>query len=306
MKYKYHIFIASFFLSVILWLSLNLNLSYEVEKKVPITFNVSKPFAVYGDIPPHLTVKLKGSGWDLLKLTTALDVDFTYNITAKINEKTTIISKDFISSKLPGDRNLSIISVSPETLYVYTDEYIEKYIKLLPLTQIECKNGYQVVETPMLEPDSILAGGSKHLLSGLKQMTTMKFTASNINSNINQLIRISDSLTGLLKLSRDEIRLTVKIEPSGDKEFQNVELLVSNVPSDKSVLLIPQNVKLHLKGGVNQLASMDNSIINGFVDFEEIFTDTTGSVSPHFKFPDGITVLSMQPEKIQYVIKKKF
>lgn len=80
---------------------------------------------------------------------------------------------------------------------------------------------------------------------------------------------------------------------------------VPDLPPDREVLLIPQNITVQVKGGVQQLSETDNTKIIALVDFNTILNDSTGAVTPRFLLPKGMDVVSFKPDKIQYVIKKK-
>jgi len=292
-------------LSVVLWLSLNFNQVYEIEKTVPVNFRVSKPYSVSGNIPLNLEVKFRGVGWNLMRLFTSLNLEFNYEVSAKKKENFTILTKDYLRANLDLSQNLDIISVYPETLFVKVDTYEEKYVKLLPHMQINCREGYQVVGQPTLQPDSLKIGGSIELLRNINHLNTKHIVFDNVNAGISRNIFVSDSLSNLLWLSQNEVKLNVNIELTAEKDFENIEIKVPNVPDDKEVLLIPQNVTVQLKGGVNQLAQIENSRIIAKVDYFKILSDTTGSVAPYFEIPPGCVVIAVKPDIIQYVIKKK-
>lgn len=304
-KFKYHIVITSFILSVILWVSLNLNQTYEIDKSIPVKINVNKPYAVSGNIPLFIEVKFRGIGWSLIRLFTSFKLDLNYNINAKRNEQFVIITKDYITHNYAFAENLTISHVFPETLFVKVDKYEEKYVKLEPRLFIECREGYQVVGNPVLEPDSIKIGGSVSILNSLVSLPTKEERFSNINSNIDKLISVSDSLSNIIWHSQNEVRLTANIELSGEREFHGIEIIVKDIPADKEVLLIPQFLSIRLKGGVNQLESMEVSNLFAEINYNTIYSDTTGSVLPVIKIPPGCILNRVMPEKIQYIIKKK-
>ncbi len=305
LKYRYHIVIASFVLSVILWLSLNLNQTYEIEKTIPVKININKPFAVSGNIPLNLEVKFRGSGWNLLRLFTSLNLQFNYDINTRKKDRFILLTKDYLESNLGLTDNMVIVSAFPETLFVNIESYEEKYVKLVPRVSIECMEGYQVVGKPVLTPDSLKIGGAVDLLKNISQLNTKSFFFDGVNAEIMRNIPVSDSLSNLLWISQNEVRLMVNIELTAEKEFTGVEIGVSDIPPDKDVLLIPQTIAVHLKGGVNQLAKVDNTKIKAVIDFAKILSDTTGSLSPKFDVPEGCIVIASKPDLIQYVIKKK-
>jgi len=293
-------------LSIVLWLSLNLNQTYEIEKTIPIKFNINKPFAVSGNIPVYLDVKFRGVGWNLIRLFTSFDLEFTYDVNAKKRDQFMIITKDYLDNNMGLTRNLQISSVYPETLYVNIENYEEKYVKLYPKLFINCMEGYQVVGKPVIEPDSLKIGGAFDILKSLNHLNTKTLVFDNVNASISRNITLSDSLTNILWLSQNEFKLKINIEPVADKEFSNIEIKVSQVPEDKEVLLIPQNLNIRLKGGVNQLSSIEQASIKAQINYSSILADTTGSLKPYFDIPDGCTIISVKPETIQYVIKKKY
>lgn len=306
MNIKYHILGASLLISFILWLSLSLNLTYEIEKKVPIKINVDKPYAISNYIPLNLDVKLKGKGWTLLKLYTSINLDFNYDINASPNDQLLILTKQHLNEYEALGENLSITYIKPESLYVKIGRYEEKYIKLTPKVIVECKDGYQTVAKPILEPDSIKIGGALSIISSLNSIPTQLVSYRGVNSSITDYVKLKDSLSNIIWKSQDEVLLKIPVELTAEKNIQDVEVRISNLPQDRDVLLIPQYANLHLRGGVNQLAGIDKSKLSAEIDFKDLLSDTTGAVTPKFVMPEGVTLLLANPDKIQYIIKKKY
>lgn len=306
MKIKYNILAASFVVSLLLWISLNLNLSYEIERTVPVRINVNRPFAVANELPLMLDVKVKGSGWTLLRLFTSFKLNFNYDVYVTRNENITILTKQYLNDNALSGQNLTVTSVKPESLFVHIGRYKEKYVKVIPRVYVDCKDGYQTVGLPIVEPDSIKVGGASQILDSLKYTYTQDLIYKNASSVINDMVGLSDSLSNILWRSTDKVNLTVNVELKADKEFKDVDIKVTNIPHDKDVLLIPQIISVNVKGGVNQLAGLDNSKILAEIDYKDLLRDTTGAVSPRFILPAGVTVFYAKPDKIQYVIKKKF
>jgi hypothetical protein len=279
---------------------------YEIDKTVPIKVSVAKPYSVSGNIPLYLDVKFRGVGWSLIRLFTSLNPEFNYSVIPRLNEQSVILTKQYLSDNLGLSQNLSITDVYPESLLVRVDNYEEKFVKLVPELRVDYKSGYQLVGKPILEPDSILVGGSPRVLGGLKQLRTQPVVMHNVSSNVTSLVYLSDSLSNIVWKPETAIKLNLNIELTAEKEFQGVPIRITGVPDDKEVLLIPENLTLQIKGGVNQLSSIDQTKIIAGLIYHDIFYDTTGSVMPRFILPDGTSIIFSKPEKVQYVIKKKY
>jgi YbbR domain-containing protein len=301
---KYHILAASFLLSILLWISLNLNQSYEIQRTIPVKLNIEKPYASANTVPQTLEVRFKGTGWNLLRLYTSMSPEFVYDVNTSRNESV-IFTRQYLADNLGFGQLFTISNIKPESLYVRLGKYEEKYVKIQPRVYVVCSEGYQVVGNPVITPDSIKIGGSSEILKNLNYIYSRDVIFKNVNSNINQSIRLTDSLANITWRPVEEVNINIKIELTAEKEFSNVTLRVANIPFDKDVLLIPQTVGLQVKGGVIQLSELDINKINGFIEYSELIADTTGSVSPKFSLPEGMTIISVKPERIQYVIKRK-
>jgi hypothetical protein len=290
MRFKYHILIASLFLSVILWLSLNLNLTYEIQRSIPIKINLNRPYAIANFVPLNLDAKIKGSGWNLLKLYTSLNPELNYDIYPKANEVYIIPTKQILNDNSSFGQNLTVTFSKPETLFVKIGRYEERYVKVQPRVFVDCKDGYQIVGFPVTEPDSIKIGGSLAIINSLNCVFTSDLFLKNVNSSINEMIRLGDTLSNIIWRSQDEVNLYVRVELTAEKEFQNIEIKIPDIPPDREVLL----------------SSLDNSKIIVSVDFKDLLADTSGSVKPKFTLPAGTVITSSRPEKVQYIIKNKF
>lgn len=304
MKIKYHILAASFILSGLLWLSLNLNQTYEIQRNIPVHLTVEKPYAVANPVPLTLDVKLKGIGWNLLRLFTSLKVDFTYDVNVS-SGRNVVLTRQYLADNLGLGQSFNITSVRPESLFVTIGKYEEKYVKIIPRIYVKCIEGYQTVGQPVLSPDSIKIGGAVEIIKNLNHIYTQDLVFKNVNSNISDAIRLSDSLSNILWHSQEDVRIFVKVELTADKQFQDVPLKVSGIPSDKDVMLIPQSIELQLKGGVEQLAKLDNTKIYANLNYSDLLADTTGAVIPKYTLPEGVIIIFSKPDKIQYIIKKK-
>jgi len=293
-------------LSALLWVSLSLNQTYEIDKSIPVKINVNKPFAVSGNVPLYLDAKFRGAGWQLIRLITSLNLEFNYALNSRFNEPTVILTRQQLIDNLGLSQGLTISRVYPESIYVKVDKYVERYVKLVPRARIECMNGYQVVGKLILDPDSIIVGGAPDVLNPLKSLPTEELYMNNINAGFSRIVKITDTLSNIISKSETYIKLTASVELTAEKDYHSLGIKVLNIPEDKEVLLIPQDIDIVLKGGVKQLASLDTSLITPSLSFNDILRDTTGAVTPRFGLPEGTTIISMKPDRIQYVIKKKY
>src|SRR5436190_2101288 len=116
MKFKSHIFIASLILSSILWFSLSLNMTYELERNVPLKFNIQKPYAVSTKVPLNVTARIRGRGWSLIRLFTSFNMELNYDIDTKLEQNVIYVKQSLVDNF--GPANLTVLYTDPDTLAV--------------------------------------------------------------------------------------------------------------------------------------------------------------------------------------------
>jgi hypothetical protein len=252
-----------------------------------------------------LDVKLKGKGWNFIALYTSLNPEFLYNINTASDDQTIVLPEQYLKENMGITSNIEVLEINPDTLIIQLDKYFEKYVTIIPVVNVETKEEYQVVGNIILEPDSVKIGGAYSLIDPLNTLNTQEITLANVNSNIYKAVKLTDSLSNIMWRAIDEVFVHIKVELSAEKEISDISLKIKDLPSDKDVILIPPQITLQLKGGVNQLSEYDKDNLNAYIYYQDVMTDTTGAVQPVINLQEGVKITSVKPDKIQYIIKKK-
>lgn len=304
MKKNIYIYISSLVFAIVLWVYINLNLVYTISVAIPLDIKLSKTQALANDLPNNVDVSIKGKGWDLLGIVLskdiALNLDFTsYKKDVKIN-----ISQS-VNDLLSLSSNVSILSVNPDFIEINFDNITSKMVKVKNMVNVVTKDGYLIIGTPKITPDSVKVSGAMSIIGKIKFLPTETLNIENINSGFTKTIKIYDTLNNIIKIEPRTVTITYNIELSAEKNFEGLNVIVSNVPQDKEVLLVPPKLKLYLRGGVEQLAKINPDEIFAGIEFKQIENDSLGFVSPKISLPADVTIIKYEPQKFQYIIKKK-
>jgi YbbR domain-containing protein len=304
MKKSVFIYISSLIFAIILWLYINLNLIYNISVSIPIDIKLSKTQALANDLPNSVDVSVKGKGWDLLGLvlskSTTLNLDLTnYKKDARIN-----ISQS-IYELLNLSNNVIVVSVNPDAIEVNFDNITSKMVKVKNMVNVVPKDGYLIINSPNITPDSVKVSGAMSVIGKIKYLPTETVNIENVNSGFTRTIKIFDTLNNIIKIEPKTVTIKYNIELSAEKNLEDINVIISNVPQDKEVLLIPPKLKLYLKGGVEQLANINPEEIFAGIEYKQIENDSLGFVSPKISLPVDVTLMKYEPQKFQYIIKKK-
>jgi len=305
MKKNIIIFFSIFVLSLLLWVYLSLNLFYTITLIVPLDVNVSKSQALANKIPPSIYVTVKGKGWDLGGLLISENLTYNLDLTG-VKKDIRINTFQAVTERLNIPHDVEILNTYPDTVRISFDKVQKKRVRVRNNINIILKEGYKIVGNPEIIPDSVKITGAKSILSEIKYIPTETKTFDNINESISIVVRLSDTLSNLIRIEPQEVIIEYDVELSAEKSYEDLSIVVYNVPSDKDVLLIPPKLKLSLRGGVEQLSQINPSEIIVGIEYFLIESDTLGFVTPVIELPIDVDIINFEPQKFQYIIKKKY
>lgn len=304
MKKNIFIYISSLFFAIILWMYINLNLVYTISVSIPLDIKLSKVQAIASDLPNSVDVSIKGKGWDLLGVMLSKNMKLNIDLT-NYKKDTKLNIAQSVNELLSLSSNVLILSVNPDVVEINFDNITSKMIKVKNLLNVVPKDGYIIIGTPKVNPDSVKISGAISVIGKIKFLPTEQINILNVNSGFTKTINILDTLNNIVKIEPKTVTITYDIELSAEKNYEEINVLISNVPQDKEVLLIPPKLKIYLRGGVEQLAKINPEEIFAGIEFKQIENDSLGYVSPKISLPVDVTVIKYEPQKFQYIIKKK-
>jgi YbbR domain-containing protein len=304
MRKNLFIYISSLFFAIVLWVYINLNLVYNISISVPIDIKLSKVQAIASDLPSSVDVSVKGKGWDLLGVMLSKSIRLNLDLT-NYKKDTKINVAQSINELLSQSSNVLVLSVSPDVVEINFDNITSKMVKVKNMVNVVPKNGYIIIGSPRLTPDSVKISGAISVIGKLKFFPTETVNILNVNSGFTRSVNIFDTLNNIIKIEPKTITVTYDVQLSAEKTYEDINVLVSNIPQDKEVLLVPPKLKLYLRGGVEQLANINPDEIFAGIEFKQIESDSLGFVSPKITLPTDVNVIKYEPQRFQYIIKKK-
>ena len=304
MRKQIFLIIYSVVFAVFLWLSVSLNFLYNINLKIPLDVKLRDNQALADELPGEIEVVLRGRGWDLLGMWFSKDLNYLLDLSSvKRNLKLSIQTTVGEKINLPSD--VSVVAAYPDTLNIDFDNISTKYARVKNIVTVNLKEGYEIVGSPKITPDSVKITGASSVLSKIKFISTEKKEFKSINSNLTVDINLSDSMSNLVKIEPRTVKIFYKIELAAEKKFEDLNVIIYNIPQNKEVLLIPPNLTLSLRGGVDLLTKISPSELKISIDFDMIEKDTLGSVTPNIEIPENLTLINFTPQKFQYIIKRK-
>lgn len=294
--------IAAFLFSVILWGSVSLSGDYFISVYVPIRIT---------DIPLHYTadgisagevfLRLKGEGWKLSSF--SLDSDLEFKVSAGfdsgkvfLNLNRSINENEWLTS------GIQVYDISPDTISTRIEKIFEKKVRVKPDYELQFQPGYNLASPVKINPESIVVYGTRRRLRNLDSIPTLKEVFSGLERKTVANLEIAP--IGGLSYSTKSCSATFDVQKIVDKELKGVAIEILNVPKARDLLLFPNKIDIVLRGGINVLGKMNNDAVRVNVDYNKVLNDTTGAVKPELIIPNFTTLISTNPDRLKYIIKK--
>ena len=305
MKNKnFHVVIFSTLFAAALWLSINMGYEYQTVVSIPMVIENIKPNrALAKPLPPAVNVKIHASGWQLFGLYFVPDVRYILDVSDISNRYNFVANKD-VTERMKLPQGIRTVEIKPDTIVVVLDDKIKKIVPVEPVVTMNFREGYGVVGEIKSIPDSITLTGAKDLLDKIERWQTDPLEFSNLKSDVNVRVGVSDTMSFGITPFPAAVSVQIDVQPIAEKSFKGIPVEVNQVPGNRLVVLIPPKIDIIVRGGIEQVAAVEQKDFSSYIDYKTILLDTTGSIQPIVTTPRNIKIVRQYPEQLQYVVRK--
>lgn len=303
-------FLVSIFVAFVLWMVVNLNGEYEENFKARVVIkNLNPEKAISSDYPDIVNLRVRGQGWKILPFyffaQPQIFIDMS-NAGKTLNVN--LLADHRVKFSLP--ENVRIVMVEPEILKIELEEKGERRVPVAFKYEIK-KDAYGFVYPPRLSPDSVVISGARSIVSKIDSISTEKISIERAGE-----YRIKLSLENpnkkLIKLNHDFVEANFRVEQIVEREF-TVPVQVIGLPSDKEVIFFPPDVRVVVRGALSKLVEISgeyftagkDTSIKALINYRDVLNDKTGLVKPQIVISEGLELVSVSPEGLEYIIRQK-
>ncbi len=101
----------------------------------------------------------------------------------------------------------------------------------------------------------------------------------------------------------DLIEAVLDVQRIVDKQFDDIQVDVMDIPSGREVVLLPNKININVRGGIEILGKLKPGLFHAYVHYLNLVKDTTGSVVPEILLPRNVTLQYSKPDRLRYVIR---
>jgi len=294
--------IVSIFFSFTIWISIALSDYYYSSYVLPLeVIDLPDNFTPSSKMPAFVTLKIKADGWTLLPFEFGAKKNFV--ISAKKDSAN--FSENLLNSIELNhwyNNKMNIIEITPKNISVNLLPKVEKRIPIKPLLNLEFKRGFGLASEIILEPDSISLRGPANEINLINEVETLPIELKKLDKSVEVFTELK-SPKGF-ETNLHSVKIYLDIQRIINNTINDVQIIVENIPPNTEVILNPKTVNIILRGGIDYFSKYDNNDILAKIDYKEIISDTLGYLKPEIHLPKNLSLISVKPDIIKYIIKK--
>ncbi len=305
MKYKgLHIILATTLFAVLLWFSVSMSEQYQVQVSAPLVIQSLPPGkAIAIPLPRAVKLTFNDLGWRIAKLIWGSELKWVVDLNTLPNHHALTL-KDF-TGQLGWRLGVQPISMSPESLHISLDSIASKHIAVVPEYVLDFREGYGQVGDAVVAPESVTVSGARKLLQRIDRWQTAKMSFEQLRQSIDVSVSLADTTNSLL-FTPSQVSLRINVQQFAEKVFTGIPIELLSVPQNCEVILSSSKLDIVVRGGIEQLSRVSKSSFRAVVDYRVILADTSGIIQPEINSPHGVQIVKRTPERLQYVVRKKY
>lgn len=288
--------------SIILWGSVSLSEEYFATMEIPVRIIDVQEGTAIADISRNkVDISVKGIGWTLAGMSLGPDLEFKVSAKNKTGEQK-IYLEGVAAQNSWLTSSIQLMEVKPEELAFKVEQIATKKVQVIPNIKLNYRPGYGLVSSIKVNPDSVTISGPQSIIDNIENINTSLHEFEDINKSVNTSIGLEN--IPALTYDNPAVNIEFEVQKIVDKVFDDIHVLVKNVPQFRELKLYPEKVKITLRGGINLLGRMDPKLLEPYVTFKQALSDTLGAIEPVFTPPEYTILIDIKPGKLEYIIKK--
>lgn len=313
---KLYVFIFCLLLASFFWVLNALSNEFTTDITFKANYvNTPKHKVVLNDLPKVFGIKVRGLGFDLLAYKMSFGNPEIYIDLSRLKQfnRQQDVSSHTLSSKalVPvvseqlGDQ-LEIRSITPNSIYFVFDKRAEKVVKILPVTQLKFKQQYKQFGNIEVKPSITTVSGPASIVDTLTAVYTDKLMLNNLSETVTASIGFStDYQQQHLMFTPEKALLHIPVEKFTETTLK-VTIDYVNVPEDIELKAIPSEIELKFLLPLSKMASLPSAKFKAEVDYTQVSDNFNQKLKVNLvQYPDFIQLVSQEPSKVEYIIKRK-
>ncbi len=302
-------FISFLITSLLIWMLINLSKEYTSVVSYTINYEALPQNKILQEKPLEtIDLLLKGSGFRLFSekfSNKKIRLD-----TRKLRQKTKNNfyllpnnHKQAIQEQLPS--GLQFVEVLQDSIHLKIGSLATKKIPVIADINLHFQPGYNLLETVVIQPDSITIFGSELQLDKIKNIAITQLELENISKNFRQEVALQlPNTIENIRFSHQKVTLIGKVDKFTEGKFE-LPFSVINIPVGVDLNTFPKKIKLTYKVGLKDFNNVKMNSFTVVCDYKKVAENDVNYLVPKVTVKPGVVYsVKIEPNKIDFLIHK--
>ena len=202
------------------------------------------------------------------------------------------------------DANIQIISINPDTLFFRYDENFVKIVPVKLAQDIQFSQGYDLLKSIELNPDSVRVIGPKVLLDSINTIETQVFKLKDVNQNISSVVKLNPQIKNeQISYSDKTIQVKATVTKFTEGEVE-VPVEVLNVPDGITLSYYPKTIRIYFYTSLQAYSKITANDFKVECDYK-LFSEARNFLEPNIVVkPKSVKSARLNTNKIEFIIKQ--
>jgi YbbR domain-containing protein len=299
-------------ISTFFWLMMSLSKEYVIELNFPVSYiNPPADKVIANRLPSTIDIEIRSTGFNILiyklkhrkevvqvdiKDSKPLPVKNHYYLTA--NSRIDKITRQF-------DNDIKVLKVFPDTIFLNFNKKVAKKVPVKANLKIVFNKHYQQSDSVKIVPDFITISGAADVVNKINYVETEPVSLKNVNDSLAINLHVIKNTQELkqVDLSQPTVRASVNVTKFTEGNIE-LPIEVENLPKGYSLKIFPDKVSVKYHVAFQNYEKINALQFRAVVDYTRIEQGSTKLKVQLLKFPAEVSAVKLNPEKVEYIIRK--
>lgn len=306
----YYTFILFSILSVVFWFMTKLSKEYDTSIKYPVSYiNLPSNKLLQEKPLKYIDIRIKATGFKLISSKVSprkLTIDASNIYGKSLTNYYLLLSQQKLSVQKQMNTGVEVAYFIKDSIHFNLGVLNQKKVLVKLTSELTFADGFELNNSILIQPDSILLTGPKSTLDTISYISTSLLQKKELNVSINEFVAIKEfNPDSNVRAEKDKVLITASVERFTEGSV-DVPIKVLNIPEGKQINTFPKFVKVTYRIALSNFNKIDSSTFLIECDYGISEDNNLPYLMPKLvKSSSMIKNARISPQKIDFLINEQ-
>lgn len=202
-----------------------------------------------------------------------------------------------------GD-NYQLMNITPHTMFFRFEKAETRKVKVKLNLKLSFGKQYGLYHHLLYDPDSVRIKGPHDAVKNIKEVETEDISWSDLNTDTWFTVNLRKNAGSEFIAYPSYIKVLVPVAEFTESDFE-VPVVIDSLPKGLSYKVFPEKVKVRIKAALSDIKEIGSPDFKASINYYDILHKERNKAKVNLiKVPDYAKVVSVSPEKVEFLIQR--